>query len=390
MNYSLRIILFAAVITGLLLGHTKKTYDQNDFSKKNDESRLTLLFMGDIMQHQTQIDCAWDDSLNTYVYDYNFEYVAPIISSADIAIANLEVTLGGKPYTGYPAFSAPEQIVPAILKAGIDIVGTANNHSCDRGKAGILRTLKLLDSLGLKHTGTFADTASRNTSYPAIINKNGIKLALLNYTYGTNGIVVPGPVFVNMIDTIQMAIDLKKAKDSIPDKTIVFIHWGDEYKSHPNAYQTGLAEFLFRNGADLVIGMHPHVIERMERKYYPDSSGREVVVCYSLGNYISNQRDRYKDGGAMLQIELTKKDGKTEITQSGYYLTWVYTPLINGKKKFFIMPVSKAEQLGLLKDDASVEKMNIFASDSRSLLNTGNKGIGEYSYDIKTDSWNVK
>jgi poly-gamma-glutamate synthesis protein (capsule biosynthesis protein) len=342
------------------------------------------------MQHQTQIDCAWDDSLNTYVYDYNFEYVAPIISAADLAIANLEVTLGGKPYTGYPAFSAPEQMVPAIIKAGIDIVGTANNHSCDRGKAGIKRTIRMLDSLGLNHTGTFADTLTRNATYPLIIKKNGIKLALLNYTYGTNGITVSGPVVVNMIDTAQMIADLHKASDSLPDKTIVFIHWGDEYQSQPNTFQTDLASLLFRNGADLVIGMHPHVIQKMERRYYPDSSGREVLVCYSLGNYISNQRDRYKDGGAMLQIELTKKEGQTEITQAGYYLTWVYTPIINGKKKFYILPVSRAEQTGLVTDSASSPKLRLFASDSRQLLNTNNKGIGEYVWDINTNVWSLK
>ncbi|HOY31679.1 MAG TPA: CapA family protein [Bacteroidales bacterium] len=351
------------------------------------DSVLSIIFAGDIMQHKPQIDAAWDDSLQTYHYDSCFKFVAPILMDNDLAMANFEFTLGGKPYEGYPQFSAPDQIVNALLYAGFDLVSTANNHSCDRGKQGIERTIHVLDSMGLKHLGTYVDSASRANSYPLIIRKNGIKLALLNYTYGTNGISVPAPNIVNLISEEQIKTDLKRAKDSLPDKTIVFIHWGDEYISNPNQYQEYYAKLCFDNGADIIIGMHPHVIQKIERMNYPDSNGREVFIAYSLGNYISNQRTRYRDGGMMVKIDLVKRNNKVSIADCGYYLNWVYTPRENGKTKFYILPVSQFENRTGVPDTASFQKMMLYVNDSRSLMKNKSKNIKEYVYDINTRVW---
>lgn len=351
------------------------------------DSSLSIIFAGDVMQHKPQIEAAWDDSLQTYSYDSCFKYVAPILRDNDLAMANFEFTLGGKPYDGYPQFSAPDQMVNALLYAGFDIVATANNHSCDRGKKGIERTIRILDSMGLKHLGTYVDSASRAISYPMIINKNGIKLALLNYTYGTNGIPVPVPNIVNMISEEQIKTDLKRAKDSLPDKTIVFIHWGDEYISNPNQYQEYYAKLCFDNGADIIIGMHPHVIQKIERMNYPDSSGREVFIAYSLGNYISNQRTRYRDGGMMVKIDLVKRNNKVSIADCGYYLNWVYTPMENGKTRFYILPVSQFENRTGVLDTASFQKMMLYVNDSRGLMKNKSKNIKEFLYDINTRVW---
>lgn len=351
------------------------------------DSSLSIIFAGDVMQHKPQIEAAWDDSLQTYSYDSCFKYVAPVLRDNDLAMANFEFTLGGKPYDGYPQFSAPDQMVNALLYAGFDIVATANNHSCDRGKKGIERTIRILDSMGLKHLGTYVDSASRAISYPMIINKNGIKLALLNYTYGTNGIPVPVPNIVNMISEEQIKTDLKRAKDSLPDKTIVFIHWGDEYISNPNQYQEYYAKLCFDNGADIIIGMHPHVIQKIERMNYPDSSGREVFIAYSLGNYISNQRTRYRDGGMMVKIDLVKRNNKVSIADCGYYLNWVYTPMENGKTRFYILPVSQFENRTGVLDTASFQKMMLYVNDSRGLMKNKSKNIKEFLYDINTRVW---
>src|SRR5690606_35570161 len=134
----------------------------------------------------------------------------------------------------------------------------------DRGRQGIERTIRVLDSLGIPHTGTFPDGVSRLTEYPLILIQNGFTLALLNYTYGTNGIPVPKPGMVNLIDTAQIRKDINKAKQIRPDAIIAFMHWGDEYQSLPNRRQRQLAEFCFQQGADLVIGSHPHVLQPME------------------------------------------------------------------------------------------------------------------------------
>ena len=388
MKIFLKYTLIASCVGFSLFLFTKITaHHPNAKQAIAPDTTISLLFMGDIMQHQGQIEAAWYDSLHTYSYDSCFKFVAPLIRQSDIAMANLEVTLGGKPYTGYPQFSAPDQIVPALQRAGIDILGDANNHSCDRGKKGIERTLHILDSLNFTHLGTYVDSASRANTYPLIVHKNGFKLALLNYTYGTNGIPIPKPTIVNLIDTLQMKADLRRAKDSLPDQTIVFIHWGDEYQSHPNQFQQDVARICFQQGADIIIGMHSHVIQKIERTRFPDSLGREVFIAYSLGNYISNQRDRLKDGGLMVAITLTKTHNRTRISSCGYYLSWVYTPIENGTKRFYILPLSQFEQQPRLLDTLSYQKMMLYAADSRKLMKAETKGVSEYTFDVKTAVW---
>jgi poly-gamma-glutamate capsule biosynthesis protein CapA/YwtB (metallophosphatase superfamily) len=385
-KYTLAVIVFSIC----LFFFSKITADHAVKNPADDDRQLSLLFMGDIMQHMPLIDAAWDDSLKTYVYDSCFKYVAPLIRNADIAMANLEVTLAGPPYSGYPQFSAPDQLIHGLLFAGIDIVGTANNHSCDRGSKGMERTIRVLDSMGLKHTGTFNDSVARAESYPLMIRKNGFKLAFLNYTYGTNGIPVPQNNIVNLIDTNVMKADLKRANDSVSDKVIVFIHWGEEYQSRPNAYQQDITRICFANGADIIIGMHPHVIQKIERYNFPDSSGREVFIAYSLGNYFSNQRERYKDGGMMVRIDLLKHNNVVSIDNSTWLLSWVYIPLEKGRKKYYILPVEEFENRSKMMDTVSYQKMMLFASDSRELMQKESKGISEGIFDIETKLWRTK
>ncbi|MCJ7821403.1 MAG: CapA family protein, partial [Bacteroidales bacterium] len=157
------------------------------------DSTLTVLFAGDIMGHDMQIASAYDDSTGAYSYESVFKYIRPVIGGADLAFGNLEVTLGGSPYKGYPAFSSPDVLALACKNAGFDVLATANNHSADRGPKGIARTIRVLDSLAIKHTGTWLSSEARDTLNPLVISEKGIDVALLNYTYGTNGIVVPPP-----------------------------------------------------------------------------------------------------------------------------------------------------------------------------------------------------
>ncbi len=165
------------------------------------------------MGHDEQIWSAENRETHAYNYDDVFEYVREEISEADITFANFEVTLGGTPYTGYPQFSSPAELAVACRNAGIDFLFTANNHSADRGRKGIIATINRLDSLGIPHTGTFTGPAERDSLYPALIEKNGFSIALLNYTYGTNGITVPPPAIVNMIDKAVISRDIEKARE---------------------------------------------------------------------------------------------------------------------------------------------------------------------------------
>lgn len=346
-------------------------------SSAQPSDTLRLLFMGDIMGHQPQFESAFDPATKSYSYTSVFSRVKPIIESSDLAIANLEVTLAGPPYTGYPTFSSPDALASAIKEAGIDILTTSNNHSCDRGKRGIIRTLDILDSFGLKHTGTFRDSLEKVSNNLLIHCKESITIGMLNYTYGTNGIKIPASVRVNLIDTTQMLEDIRNAHDRKLDKLIVLVHWGEEYMTTPSSDQTKLAEFLFNHGVDIVIGSHPHVLQRFE--YYPaQDSIKEKFIAYSLGNFISNQRTRNRDGGAMCEITLVKSANQTRIADSGYYLTWVNRPLVNGKYAFEIIPLSISECNGYTElDGLAKDKIRVFASDSRKLFEKQNVNVFE-------------
>ncbi len=344
------------------------------FSQQSDnhDNKISILFIGDIMGHDEQIWSAEDRNTHTYNYDNVFKYIAPEISEADLAIANFEVTMAGTPYSGYPTFSSPVALAYSCYKAGIDCFVTANNHAADRSKKGIINTIYRLDSLGIPHTGTFYDKAERDTVYPLIIKKNGYSLALLNYTYGTNGISVPPPAIVNMLDKDQVTADITKAKTLNPDAIILFLHWGTEYDTIPSKTQTDLANYFFSLGVDLIIGSHPHVLQKMIWAKN-QQSGKDNIVVYSLGNFVSNQRRPGTDGGSMVKVVIDRKSDSVFVSRAGYYLTWVYTPIENYRKRFFVLPCEEFENKPeFFADPADYQKMMIFIRRSRNLLNKQN------------------
>lgn len=349
------------------------------------EKKISLLFIGDIMGHDTQIASAFDQASGTYNYDSVFRYIKPVLSEADVAIANFEVTLAGPPYKGYPQFSSPAALAAAGVNAGVDAFVLANNHVADRGKQGMLSTLHKLDSMGIPRTGSYRNSAERDSLSPLMINKNGFNLALLNYTYGTNGITVPKPLIVDSLNRNLIARDIQKAKTKNPDAVILFLHWGTEYDTIPSAVQTALADFCLKSGADLVIGSHPHVLQKMIRT--GGNGMKEGVVVYSLGNFVSNQRKPKTDGGAIVRIELTKRADTLIVSDAGYYLTWVYTPVENKRLRFYILPCTDYENKPdfFIKPD-DYYMMQRFIRESRELLNGQNAGIGEYIYSSGTSS----
>ena len=367
-------------------------------SVAQDTTRLSLIFLGDIMQHDSQIADAYDRGTGTYDYRPCFRYIKPYIEAADLAIGNLEVTLAGKPYKGYPQFSAPDELLVALKDMGLDVIVTANNHSVDRGKAGLERTVAMLDSFDILHTGTFRSKMEKDRIHPLIVERQGFRLAILNYTYGTNGLPVSRPNIVNMLDTATLRKDLIHAATLHPDAIIVYPHWGAEYQSLPSKDQKAVAGICFRYGAQLVIGSHPHVVQPMEW-----DKGENQLVAYSLGNFVSGQRKRYTDGGAMIRIELQKvefNDGSsiTAIDTAGYILEWVYrTNDVN--KDYYVLPVPAVEPqpFAYLTDAGSREAFNTFVADSRALLKRHNLHIAEFDspaeFNVQfhaTDTLNVR
>ena len=344
-----------------------------------DTTRLSLLFLGDIMQHDSQITDAYDERTGTYDYSDCFQYIKPYIQGVDVAIGNLEVTLAGTPYKGYPQFSAPDELLVALKDMGLDVIATANNHSVDRGKAGVDRTIAMLDSFHIPHTGTFRNQAEKNRLHPLIVGRQGFKLAILNYTYGTNGLPVTKPNLVNMLDTALIRKDLQKAVSMKPDIIIVFPHWGLEYQSLPSRTQKQITDLCFRYGAKLVIGAHPHVLQPMEWR-----KSKDQLVAYSLGNFVSGQRKRYTDGGALIRIELEKikfndKSSITRIDTAGYILEWVYRTN-DPQKNYYVLPVPEVEEnpASFHLDPSSREAFRTFVSDSRALFDKYNLNVAEF------------
>lgn len=330
-----------------------------------DKQTATLLFMGDIMGHDTQINSARVDSTGGYDYRSCFKYIDKQIKTADLAIANLEVTLAGPPHKGYPQFSSPDELVDALQLAGVDVLVTSNNHCVDRRRKGLERTASLLDKKGIPRTGTFINMADKAQNSPLKFEINGIRLALLNYTYGTNGIRVESPNIVHLIDTAQIAKDIAIANEFNPDQLIVFVHWGLEYQTAPNSNQKRLYRFLRDKGVQLIIGSHPHVVQPIE--WHQNDTTNHLVV-YSMGNFISNQRTPPTDGGAMVRIKLTKNGNKTAISDAGHILTWVYTPNEHGKKRFYVLPVSQYENSNVFPTSSARKRMKAYAKEAREVF----------------------
>ncbi len=339
--------------------------------------RVSLLFAGDIMGHQPQIEAA--RIVENLHYDYHacFEPIQSLVRAADIAIANLELTLPGiPPFSGYPLFRSPDALAIALRNAGFDLMLTANNHSNDAGQLGVYQTINTLYKYGFYQTGSFQSQAERSAYYPLIIYKNGIKLAFLNYTFSTNGLKNTPPTIVNLIDTTQIKVDMAQAKAMQPDFIVAAMHWGWEYHLQENVEQRNLASQLVKWGADLVVGAHPHVVQPI--KFY-NREGREdsrgaVPVAFSLGNLISNQQKQHTDGGILLEVELVKdpSNKSTHISEIAYMPVWRYIKEEpNGKKTFMTIPVQayKQNQNGLLvMRQADRKKMEKFASLTRSRL----------------------
>ncbi len=294
----------------------------------------TLTVAGDVMNHNTQISDAYNAADGSYDYSHVFQYVEPWLERADYAVANLETTLpGGPEYTGYPNFGAPDALAYDLKEAGFDLLSTANNHTRDKGMDGVYRTLDVLDAAGLAHVGTYRSQEERDAHNAVVADVGGIQVAFLSYTYGLNGYSVPEDqsYAVNLFnldytttlstpDLELLAADLEQARDLDADLIAVMMHWGTEYRNTPTDYQRSLAEFLVANGADLVLGGHPHVIEPYETITVTgwDGQERQGFVCYSLGNFISAQNKENTDVTALLQLELTKAGEETAVTGVSY------------------------------------------------------------------------
>ena len=319
----------------------KPAFSPKITAEKPISTTLKLMFAGDIMSQVPQIHSA---DLGNGQYDYTpcFQYIRPILETADLAIGNLECTLSEKPpYTGYPHFVSPNQLAKALKINGFDVLVTSNNHTLDNGQYGLENTIETLREQGFVQTGTFKNATYKTLLYPLIVYKNGFKIALLNYTHHTNGFKVSSPNIVNRLDMAVIKQDLEAAKKMKPDFIITFLHWGIEHIMVENDNQRAIAKLLHQWGADLIVGSHPHVVQPIKMEHFKKNDN--VLVAYSLGNFISAQPFVHTEGGILFEVDIEKTDSGTKISDYHYIPVLRYTPSHNGKMKFFALPVSPYE-----------------------------------------------
>ena len=309
--------------------------------RPDPEVEVTLTAVGDLLCNSSMMKFT---RLQPHTYNFHtaYSYVKPLLSRSDYTIGNLETTLGGPglSYRGFPRFNAPDDYALALRDAGFDFLFTSNNHSMDSGEEGLLRTLKVLDKLGLDHTGTF--TSQEDMDSLRIVNVKGIRIALLSYTGTTNKIPVPAGrrYLVSYIDFRRMKREIEKARAQGAELVITYFHIGDEYSTVPSRWQQTCVQQARRYGADIILSSHPHVLQPIEYFETENATLDTGLVVWSMGNFLSNDFRPYSDAGNILNIHLTKNRVTKKITLSGvdYVPTWIYRGTHQAKQRHLILP----------------------------------------------------
>ena len=338
------LIVLLAVLSFVIYGNMQFYREQPDSNreqvigavaetstKPGEDVDIKIAVCGDIVAH---IGLNYEALQPDGSYDYRriMEGAAPVVEGADLALVTLETTFPKTTdYTGYPLFKSPSDLAKSLADIGFDLINTANNHSLDSYQSGLIRTLDILDENGLDHVGTYRTQEERDKHHGVVVKEvNGISIAFLSYTYGTNGLPAHEfPYAINIffkdymssqanmseIDYDLLSADMKYARSLKTDLIITFMHWGYEYQRMPNSYQQELAEFLFAEGADIILGGHVHVPQPMELRRVTDNEGNEKTgfIAYCLGNFISSQNDLFTNLTAALELTISK-DGSTEKT----------------------------------------------------------------------------
>ena len=315
--------------------------------EKVEPINFTMTAIGDTLCHNTQYWDAYNSSTKQYDFSYVYDDIKDYTSSADITIGSLETTFAGEDrgYSNYPVFNSPDNLATGLKDIGVDVISLAGNHALDYGYSGICRTIDVLDNVGISHLGTYKSAEDQDKIL--IKDVKGVKIAFINYTYGTNGIPVPSdkPYCLNLIDKDLISKQIKQAKEQNVDMIVACMHWGTEYKTSANDEQKELADFLFKSGVDIILGNHPHVLEPMEKKTITldDGSTKDVFVVYALGNFTADQRAEITRDSAILNLDITKdSDGKILINKVSYVPIYMYKNSAAKVHKFKILDIERS------------------------------------------------
>lgn len=308
---------------------------------------FTLTAIGDIMCHNTQYWDAYQKETDTYDFSYVFENVKDYIAAGDISIANIETSFAGKDrgYSNYPVFNSPDELARDVKATGLDIITTAGNHCLDMGYSGLSRTIDVLKNNGIEQLGTYKSQEERDTIF--IKDVKGIKIAFIDYTYGTNGIPVPSgkEYCVNLIDKNLIKKDIESAKKQNVDMIVACMHWGDEYKTKANKEQEDLTDFLFKNGVNVIIGNHPHVLEQMEKRTVTleDGTTQDGFVIFACGNFICDQNAENTRNSIILNLDITRhSDGKVTVDKANYIPIYMYKGAPGKLRRMKVLDIEKS------------------------------------------------
>ena len=383
--FSLSATTFAQV-SPQFLNPIDKINSKLDEINSDSVKSVSLSFVGDLMCHSTQFKYAQVDS-NKFDFRPVFEPVKKILSASDFTFGNLETVTAGKDsgYTGYPKFNTPDEFVTALKYAGFDVLFTSNNHVLDKGEAGVKRTIEVIRKNGMLNVGTHKK-GERNF---IILNKDGIRIAVLAYTYGTNGFVLPdsSKYAVNVISRKRIRIDLRKARTENPDLIIVYFHYGTEYSRGADDFQRDYSKYALRYGADIVIGSHPHVVQPIV-----NAKSKRIgksFIAYSLGNFVSNQRWRYSDGGVILSFTIKKNmiENKIRIEKENYLPIWVYKGKVDstgeqGYRIYALTDTTSVKPLPYFTEE-DLQNMNQSFLDTKEVIKKYDNGFTLYKEEEK-------
>ncbi len=331
------------------------------------DKTATLAAVGDIMAYQDQIDAAQQEDL-TYDFSDCFSVISAYTLSADLTVGNLELTMNGAPYSGKPYFNAPEILATNLKDIGFDILQTANTYSIMNGYNGLSNTIKFLNDAGIDHVGTYVTDPAESPDGGVLVREvNGIKIAFIAFTKGLNGLSLPnGKEYCvdllysdytgnfNTVNTSAISSRLDAAKALEPDVIVAMLHWGGEYDIEANESQKQITSLLFKNGVDVIIGSHSHIVGPMEMQTVKtvDGETKDCFVAYSLGNFLSSMNADHTKESAILNLEFTKsgETGKTTISNVSYTPLYIVDHGEDSDVRFEVLPIRRAISSTLFDD----------------------------------------
>ncbi|MBS4881993.1 MAG: CapA family protein [Peptoniphilus harei] len=330
------------------IGKAKKL--KTEEIKKDDKSQVKILAMGDMIFHQPIVKNY--RSNDSYDFTPIFNNISSDINEADLAIANFEGSVNSnRKLSGFPLFNFPKETIYSLKNVGFDLLSTANNHALDTGLDGIAETISHINESGMKNFGTLAEDGDKGI----IVEKNGIKIGLISFTDTLNGMdsLMRGKEYSVNTFAQDVKSDIQNLKDN-SDIVIVYPHWGNEYQLVPDERQIFLKEMLQESGADIILGSHPHVLQRYEVE---DKNNKKYFTIFSMGNALSNQRvENLKkpgvDSGALIKLVIEKDNisGETKLKEYGVYPTYVNRYRANGKLNYDLVKLEDIIPAGRLSD----------------------------------------